>query len=355
ANPDRLADVIQPDVARPQLDHLVRDPELSGQTPGVAEVRAPRRADGQRHAIGMHLPPVQQGERAVEAAGEDDADRQIGIHPDPDAVLQRGTHELGGPGGIFDRGLVLAQPQQVDIGAQLDAAVRPGPAMVAGRYLRDRGTDPGQGLDLGRDVQAAAGPGDVQRFYPERVPGQIGAPASAIDDGEGELAAETPHRLGVAVAAQLPAERAKFRPQLAVVEDLAVVAEQPAAIRRVPRLDRALPVYDRKPLRAGQQAIAREGFGKLAARSQRLNHCLEDRPGGPGAENEGDAAHRQPPSSASKARRSSGTAAGLMQTCHAWPSSITLTSPAACRSRSRERSTRSASYRRYQRISMSVA
>ncbi len=121
ADPDRFADLVEPDVPRPQLDHLVLHAEVGGEPPGVAEVRAVRRADRERDAVRVHLAHLQQRQRAVQAAGEHHADGEVGVDPDPDAVLQRGADQLRRLVRVVDRRLVLAEPEQVDVRASAAA------------------------------------------------------------------------------------------------------------------------------------------------------------------------------------------------------------------------------------------
>src|SRR6185437_1666112 len=85
-HPDGLADIGEADVPRGQLDDLVVDSEVAGYPAGVRDVFAAGSADRERHAVGVHLPDVQQGQRAVEAAGKDDADGEVGVDPDADAI-----------------------------------------------------------------------------------------------------------------------------------------------------------------------------------------------------------------------------------------------------------------------------
>jgi hypothetical protein len=116
--PDGLPDVGRPDVPGPHLDNLVRDAQVGGQPPRVGQVLAGRGADGERHAVGVHLAHVQQGQGAVQPAGEDDPDGQAGVDAHPDAVLQGGPDQLGGLVGVLDLRLVVAEPEQVQVGVQ---------------------------------------------------------------------------------------------------------------------------------------------------------------------------------------------------------------------------------------------
>jgi hypothetical protein len=144
-------------------------------------------------------------------------------------------------------------------------------------------------------MQPPAAGGPVQRLDADRVTGQIGAAAGAVSDRERELAAESPGRvlaplqkrfqreLGVAFAAQLATQAEQLRPQLPVVEDLAVVAEQPAAVLRQPGLDRAIAIDDAQPLGARQQAVVAQRFLDLAPRRQQVQHLPEQRTGAAGS------------------------------------------------------------------------
>ena len=71
------------------------------------------------------------------------------------------------------------------------------------------------------------------------------------------------------------AETGELGMQFPVVEDLAVVTQNPSAVRRDPRLRRAFPVHDPQPLRAREQAVLQEDLFDLAARRQRLDHPAE--------------------------------------------------------------------------------
>ena len=278
----------------PDLDHLVRHAQLGGQAARVGQVLAGRGADGERHAVRVHLAHVQQGEAAVQPAGQDDPDGQAGVHPHPDAVLQGGPDQLGRLVGILDRRLVVAEPEQVHVrlqggpGGRVRAAglgpAALGPAMMPRRDLADRGAEAGERLDLRRHVQAAALAGPVQRLDPQRVAGQVDTVGRGVGQGERELAAQPAdraraplqeglqHHLGVAVGAQPVAQAGQLGLEDPVIEDLAVVAEHPPAVGRGEGLDGPLGVHDAQPLGAGQQPLGQQGLLHLAAGRQRADH-----------------------------------------------------------------------------------
>ncbi len=129
--------------------------EVGGQPARVREVFAARGADREGDAVGMELPHVQQGQRAVQAAGEDHADGEVGVDAHPDAVAEHVAYPFGCLLGIVDRALTCADPQQVDERDQFGVSVSVGPAVIAGRHLADPGSDRHERLDLGCDVQAA--------------------------------------------------------------------------------------------------------------------------------------------------------------------------------------------------------
>ena len=220
--PDGLADIRQADIARSQFDDLVVDPEVPGHAAGVRDVVAAGRPDRERHAVRMHLAYVQERQRAVEAAREDDADGQIGVEPNSDTVFQRGPHQAGGLGDVGDRLLAVPQGQQVDIcgdGRVLDWAP---PAMVARRDFADQPTDRDERLQFRRRVQVTAVARPVERLHAERVTSQVDPVGGFVDDGERELAPEAVYgpfpplkerlqdHFGVAVTSQRVAEGGKL-------------------------------------------------------------------------------------------------------------------------------------------------
>ena len=281
------ADVGAPDPARRDLDGLVRDAEVGAQPPGTAQVLAARRADGERDAVGMLACRVEQDQRAVQAAGQDDADGQVGIHPGPDTVRQCVADQRGGLrlvcDGVQAGQVVAGRVGQVGVRAQIGAGRGVRPAVVAGRDLVHRHAERHQRLDLGGDVQPPGPSRPVQRLDAERVAGQVHALGHGVGDGHGELAAEPAHGLlapageggehdgGVAAAGRA----GKPRGQVPVVEQLAVVAQHVPAVGRGPRLHGGVPVDDPQPLGAGQQARSAADLQALAARRERGQHPPE--------------------------------------------------------------------------------
>ena len=264
---------------------------------------------------------------------------------------------------------VLPGPQQVDIRHEIGPGRWLGPAMMARRHLRHRAAGWHQGLDLGGDAAGShccgtstaalprAGPGPGRRSLPAR------STITKANSPRSRRTAPSPHcrnaveqDLGVAGGAEVTAEDGELGAQLAVVEDLAVVAEQPPAVGRYPRLDRA----PRSTIRSRCVPASRSSAHRVSSTSPRgasEPSILRNVAGvGTRSEDERDAAHGyRPPISASKPRRKPAAAAGLTHTCQACPSSMTLMSPAPCRSSSSDCSVRCAPNRRYQDISTSIA
>ena len=138
--------------------------------------------------------------------------------------------------------------------------------------------------------------------------------------------------LGVALAAQPVAQAASSDLQLPVVEDLAVVAEHPPAVGRVPGLHCTLPVHDPQPLGAGQQAGPLSGLSTVAARGERAEHLAEQAVGhapGPGSARCRTSGARPAPAGDRDQPRAAVRRRARRHTCQAWPSSMTLTSPAS--------------------------
>ena len=176
-HPDGLADVGQPDVARPQLDHLVRHAELGGQAPRVRQVLAAGRADRERDAVGVHLAHVQQRQRAVQAAGQDDADGQVGVDPHPDAVLQREPGRAWPPRPDRRSVGVLAQPQQVDVGREGRARAERRPSRGGPGRTSLTGAPTGTSALISDATCRQPSPArPVQRLHAERVAGQVDTP-----------------------------------------------------------------------------------------------------------------------------------------------------------------------------------
>ena len=210
-------------------------------------------------------------------------------------------------------------------------------------------------------MQAAARGRPVQRLDADRIAGQVDPAAMtgrrsrtrtrrAAGAPRSRPTGRTPAAMtSVSLsAAELVAERAQLGAQRAVVVDLAVVAEQPAAVGREPRLDRPGRIDDPQPLRPGQQADRparpprprpaveqRRASGRTQPRSGEVRRSARCRTRSVGCR-AGDCGLARPL-----------TRSGRRQTCQAWPSSMTLTSPARCRSSSSPRSSRCAWNRRY--------
>ena len=212
--------------------------------------------------------------------------------------------ELGRLIRIFDRRLVRTQPQQVNVGHKDRPCRSISPAVMARSNLHDRSPDRHQRLDLRGKVQAAVPARPVERFHAERISGQVDTPRGSVGDSEGELAAQMAdrvlpplqkgleHHLGVAGGAQPVAAARELGTQLAVVEDLAVVTQDPPAVRGDPRLPGSRPVDDPQPLRAREQVVVVGNLFDLAARCQGLDHPEEGQSVGPPTKDESDAAHR---------------------------------------------------------------
>ena len=115
--------------------------------------------------------------------------------------------------------------------------------MVTGWHLGDRRTDRHECFNLRRYVQATAVARPIERLDAEWIAGEIRSAARAMHDRERVLAAQPMERrltpgqerlqddFGVALGPQWSADRKEVRSQLAMVEDLAVVAEEPFAVR----------------------------------------------------------------------------------------------------------------------------
>ena len=298
ADPDRLADVGEPDVAGTQRHDLVPHTEIGGQAAGVGEVLAVLGADRERHAVGMHLVHVQQRQRTVQSSGQHHADGEIGVDTHPDRLAVGAPDESAGLLLILDHRLILAQPQQIHVRMHLRRRPRLGPAAVARGELVDGlarvDEGPDEGLDLRRDGQPTVGQGPVERFDAGRIPGQEHATGLPVDQREGELAPEPQqrilapredrlqHHLRVAGGAHAVALRDQLRAQYGEVEDLAVVGERPPAVRRQPRLDRAVPVDDAEAVGADQHVVVGQGLLDLTPRGRGRHHGDEARGVGSG-------------------------------------------------------------------------
>ena len=170
----------------------------------------------------MHLAYVQERQRAVKAAGEDDADGQIGVEPNSDAVFQRGPHQAGGLADVSDRLLAVPQGQQVDVcgdGRVLDGAP---PSVVARRDFTGQPSGRDERLQFRRRVQVTVVARPVERFHAERVTSQVDPVGSSVNDGERELAPQAVYgpfpplkerfqdHFGVAITSQFVAESGKL-------------------------------------------------------------------------------------------------------------------------------------------------
>ncbi len=67
----------------------------------------------------------------------------------------------------------------------------------------------------------------------------------------------------------------KLSAQRAVIEDLAVVAKQPAPVGRSPRLHRIFLVDDPQPMCSSEQVRADADGSYLATRANRVKHLAE--------------------------------------------------------------------------------
>ena len=257
---------------------------------------------------GCILAHVGQGQGAVEPAGEDHADGQVGVDPDPHRLAVGVPDEVHRGLEVLDHGLALAELQQVDVRVQLGRGARFGPAAMTRRHLVDDNVGAqraDQGLDLGGDGQPAADQRPVERLDPGGVTSEEYAAGMPVDQTEGELTPEAQQgvlapgqhalerHLGVGDRPQLVTLAQQLLAQALEVEDLAVVGQRPAAVRRRPRLHRAVAVDDPQPVRAEQGLVVEEGLLDLAARPHRLEHGREGRGvlSGARADEQGDATH----------------------------------------------------------------
>ncbi len=292
-----------------QLDDLVRDPEVAGHPARVRDVLAVGRPDGEGHAVRVHLADVQQRQRAVEAAGQDDADGEVGVDPDADAVLQRGPHLPRGLVDVADRLVAVA-----DAAAGRRTAVTAGSGAGLPQPWWPGGiswTRPPAGTsDLTSEAtyRSAVAPRPVERLDPERVTRQVDLVRCPVDDGEGELAAQAVHRsvspfeerlehhLGVAVAAQLVAERRRA-PTAARGSCRPRRCSRPTSGRRRSSTA-ARPVRGRRSsaaaCRAGDGLRAASPALRRAPRSRSSIAC-EDQRIGVRPDDEGDTAHVEDP------------------------------------------------------------
>ena len=264
-------------------------PEVTGDGAGAARlvvaglVEADReRADGPR-ALGLH---ERDDERRVDPAGQERADRDVGDHPQADALAQRGFHRVdragrppvGGAGRRatlrITRGAVgppVRDGLRRDAGrGRVDLDVR------RGRELRDAPVDRArrghvaepqvavecvavdggaerrvraQGLRLRPEQERRTRPAVEQRLLAEPVAGKVQAPGRAVPAAEREhrvgaleRAGDTPRgdrleqHLGVGRAGEDRARAFELGPQRPVVVQLAVEDEHVPTVARRHRL-----------------------------------------------------------------------------------------------------------------------
>jgi hypothetical protein len=96
----------------------------------------------------VHLANVQQRQRAVEAAGENDADGEVGVEPNADAVFQCGSHLPHGLFDVGDRLVVVSHGQQVDIRGDDWILGWAPPSVMARRYFMDPPADGHERLEF---------------------------------------------------------------------------------------------------------------------------------------------------------------------------------------------------------------
>ena len=309
ADPDRLTHVGETDVAGAEGDHLVRHAEVGGEATRIREVLAALGADRERDAVGVHLAHVDEGERAVQPAGEHHADGQVGVDPHPHRLAVGAAHEVGGLVEVLDHRQALAELQEVDVGVQHRLLARLGPAAVTRRDLVDGDARPDpahERLDLGGDGQETARARPVERLHPGRVAREEHPSRMPVDETEGELAPEaqqgvlTPgedaleHDLGVAVRPQVVPLVHQPTAQRGEVEHLAVVGQRPPFVGRAPGLHGVVAVDDAQPVGAEQGVVVGERLLDLASRSNRREHGRERRVLGARTrtDQKGNAAHR---------------------------------------------------------------
>ena len=143
------------------------DAEVGAQPPGVRDVLAALGPDGERDAVRVEGVDLGQGQRAVQAAGEDHADPQVGVDTAGDGVGEGRPDGRRGLVDVDDRRPGLAEPVEVEIGVQVGVGVGIGPAAVTGRHLVDPGTQAHQRLDLRGDVEPSVAARPVERLDPD--------------------------------------------------------------------------------------------------------------------------------------------------------------------------------------------
>ncbi len=244
---------------------MVLEPEVVGDPAGGREVAGAGGAgrEGVHRAVGVL--PVPGHERrhqaGVEAAGEEDADRDVGHHPAAYGEVEDVAQQHRGLGAVGQLG-----PRDVE----LAEAAQPGrrrPAM-AGRELGDqRPVLLVEGADLRGEQRRPADVGPVERLDADRVAGDDEVSPAVVGHGEGVHAAQVAERvrvvadrgrqrgLGVGVG---PEVARRDLAQLLVVVDLAV-HHRPVAVARGQRLVAGSEVDDREP------DVAEPGRSDLAA------------------------------------------------------------------------------------------
>ncbi len=278
----------------------------------------------------------------VDAAGQERADRDVGVQVLADTGPQRVPDRLVG-----DLRLQAQRPQRGPEPAVLadPAAGRPHQAVprreaadvpVQGERVRHvlegqvvpdrvpvqrgagRGGERVQGLALAGQPQPVRRLQQVERLDPERVPGRVHGAGAVVVGDEREHAAQPGQRrlapvverrrqhLGVTLGRERGVVLAdQLGAQLAIVVDLAVEHHRPA-VGVVQRLRRVVPVDDREPVEAERVPVAVLDPGvvrtpvphALQRRGERRRRRLVHRPGlGSAAEVGTQTTHRGPPRS----------------------------------------------------------
>jgi hypothetical protein len=147
----------------------VVNPEFAGHAAGIGYVVAAGSPDGERHAVGVHFAHVHEGQRAVKTARENDADGQVSVEPNPDAVLEGGPHQPRGLADVGDELIAVPHGEQIHIcgdGRILGGAC---PSVVARRDFADEPTRRDKRLQFRCHVEMITAARPVERFNPERV------------------------------------------------------------------------------------------------------------------------------------------------------------------------------------------
>ena len=142
----------------------------------------------------MHLAYVQERQCAVEAAGENNADSEISVETNSDAVLQRGPHVPCGLADVGDGLFPVAHAQQVDVCGDGWIPFGAAPSVVAWRDFTDSPSRRDERLQFRCRVQVTVVARPIERFHPERVTSQVDPVGSLVNDGECELASQPVHR-----------------------------------------------------------------------------------------------------------------------------------------------------------------